>query len=465
VRATAALTPRMLRAARAFRRVAKYLFAFGALAALVALLATDANGTSARAHGPVFMNGTRVDSVRKSPPGLYAFDASTQALKQLLPGADEREDVEWSPDGRWIASTDTADFLVDVIQPDGQALQDVISVLWSPRGSTVAHTTDDGLFVGSSIQGGGTLVAEALGGAAIDWARDGSEFIFGTGRPGSCCWPSIGVSRADGTGARVLWAPPATGGHDSWIDNAAFSPDGRRIALGATINNAVAKDGGGNFVYVTTPGESGVTQLTNQFPGAELLAWSGDGKWLVLSSGDALFRVDPRGGPVEPLCRSCNSGTLSPDRQRIAYMTRNAGTKSWMTLWVSSIDGKTHQRVIKLRKSSYFVWSPDSLSLGLTLAGPRRQQSSIAVVDLATRKLRRLTDGSKADFVAELSRTGGLVAYFRDNPPSLWVKGINGGAAHKVMTLASGPLGPCPLIAWSPTAPMLAIANEACAPS
>jgi Tol biopolymer transport system component len=121
-----------------------------------------------------------------------------------------------------------------------------------------------------------------------------------------------------------------------------------------------------------------------------------------------------------------------------------------------------------LPAGSSFRWSPDSRTIGLAV--PRSDgHSSIAVVDVGTRRLERLTDGSHSDVLADLSAVGSFAAFYRagrteNDPPGLWVVGA-GRRATPVMTLASGGLGACPLVAWSPKAPVLAIASAACAPS
>ena len=435
---------------------------------LTALSAAIAGSAASRAWSPA--SGRSAATV--SPPGLYVFDARKRSLKRLVQGAAEREDLSWAPDGQWIASTDTSDFLVDVIRPDGGALRDVVSVLWSPGGERAAYATDAGLFIGSSVNGDSTRVSDD--GDPIDWTAAGGELLFGIDRPSSCCWPSLGVARGDGTNAQTLWTAPATGGHDSWIDDAAFSPDGREIAIGATINNGVESDNGGEFVYLATPDKAGATKISYEPSGMSLSGWSADGNWLILESDSSLFRVRPSGGDAEPLCvQSCRDAALSPDHREVAYLTTSS--RSSVALWVANTDGSGVERLATLPTSSSFTWSSDSQTIGLSLPKDRRH-SRVAVLNVATRKVQRLTKGSQADYIADVSSGGRFIAFFRLKlkathdglalrSAALWVVSANGGPARKVMTLASGPLGPCPLVAWSPTAPQLAVANEACAPS
>src|SRR5262245_20192744 len=98
-------------------------------------------------------------AAKASPPGLYVFDASQtgSSPKRLVAGKTERNDLKWSPDGEWIASRDTADFLVDVIPKSGGTVRDVESVEWSRNGSKIAYSMPGGgLFVGPSNWGAAT---------------------------------------------------------------------------------------------------------------------------------------------------------------------------------------------------------------------------------------------------------------------------------------------------------------------
>src|SRR5262245_20797447 len=110
-------------------------------------------------------------------PGLYSFDASTGLLKHLIASEKEREDLRWSPDGAWIASEDTDDFLFDVIPPAGGTPRDVVSVEWSRTGSKVAYANGGGLFVGPSDWSKPTQVTRARVLAAIECAPAGASFV------------------------------------------------------------------------------------------------------------------------------------------------------------------------------------------------------------------------------------------------------------------------------------------------
>jgi Tol biopolymer transport system component len=393
-----------------------------------------------------------------SPTGLYTFDASRLELKPLIPGGQERQDVSWSPDGRWIASSNTTDFTVDVVSPTGGVRRAFDSISWSPNGSKVAYTNRKGLFVGASNWTKARLVSSDPGGDPT-WAADGSAFAFGGRSPGS--W--LQVSRSDGTGVRRLWTPPSDGPGASWIDAVSWSPNGRRLALWATINNGVAKRNGGEFVYLVRPDRAGAHRISFR-PDLTLgldttLSWSGDGQWLILTSDIAMFRLKPGGGSVQSLCRRCPAATLSPTRNQVAF-AQDGG------LWLVNVDGSGRRRIGDVPAATEISWSGDGRTLGLTLREHDDDLGRIAVADLDANGIRSVTDGNQNEEMIGLSSTGTYAAFMRMSPPSLWIVPVTGGSPHLAMTLATDKqLGPCPQVAWSPTAPVLAIANAPCEPS
>ena len=419
------------------------------LAAVVAVLAACGGG-----HG--------AEAVK---PGLYAFDASNHSLKLLLAGKHEREDVSWSADGKWVASTDIGDFLVDVVRSTGGGLRDLDSVSWSPDGKTVAYSKGERLYVARTDWSRPRLVSGDRESDPLDWSPDGRSLIFGTGRDSSCCWNKIGVARADGTGVHLLGTQPS-GRPILWsVYSARSSPNGRQIAVSAGLNSQ------DDCLCVLNVAHGGVTKLTEDVDSTTPFGWSDDGKGLAFVNEPTIgrspvYRVGAAGGKPQSLCpQVCHSAVFSKDGSRVAFVS---GPTSKPTLWVEGVDGTGLRRIGSDLRAVHIVWSPDGRKLGLTLATPDGKHSSIAVADLGTNKVTRFAEGSDNEDVADLSSDGSMVAFYRagsDRRPSLWVASTSGGDPVPVMELSSNPeLGPCPHVAWSPKAPILAIANEACEP-
>jgi Tol biopolymer transport system component len=418
---------------------------------LAAVLAAAASGCG---------GGQSAEPAGPASPGLYTYDTSDHALKLLIPGKHEREGLEWSEDGKWITSSDINKASEDVVPASGGRLRGVDSVLWSPDGKTVAYSKDGRLYVAQANWAQPRLVSKARGSDALDWSSDGRSLIFGTGRDSSCCWDAVGVARSDGTGARILWRPPSDQQYESWINWAEWSPTGQQIAAEATINNH------DDFLYLLDPRGHGVKKLTDDVDSTSLSGWSRDGNWLGLASSSGAFRVAAKGGKPRALCPGgCRLATFSEDGSRVAFVT---GPESKSTLWVEDVDGTGTRRIADDIRPAGVIWSRDGRKLGLTLVTPDGRHASLAVADAETGKIERLTDGSERDSIAELSSDGSMVAFYRVGPGrqvSLWVASTGGGDPSSVMRLTSNPeLGPCPHLAWSPKAAVLAIANAACAP-
>jgi Tol biopolymer transport system component len=337
--------------------------------------------------------------------------------------------------------------------------------MWSPTGARVGYARrNGGLYVGPADWSKAKLVSRLKGTDVVDWATDGSRFVFGSGRHSSCCWPSLNVSRADGTGVRRVWTPPSDGPDSSWINDASWSPTGRLVAVDATVNNAVASRKGGDFLYLVDPARRGVKKLVFTPDDAGFDEWSPDGNWLMVSNDDAVYKVSTKGGRGIPVCvPPCADALYAPAGASFAFEREDASGSP--TLWIQNIDGSGERHVADGVGSRDASWSPDSRTLGFTLPGADPKHSSPAVFDPATGRVKSVTDGSSREGMAGVSVGGSYVAFYRAIPPSLWVVDTKGGAPRKLMTLASGPLGPCPRVLWSPAAPILAILNQKCEPS
>jgi hypothetical protein len=391
--------------------------------------------------------------------GLFSVQPGDEPSVLL---AGKERSVDWSPDGHWITSTAGPERLEDIVSPRTGGRHRAVAVKWSRDGSMLAYSTGDKLFAGRSW-GEARLVGRGRGSDVLDWAPGSKEFVVGLARTSSCCWPSLGVARADGTGLRKLWTPPADGPAASWINFAAWSPTGREILVEATVNNGVASRKGGEFFYLVDPDGRSASKLS--YAGdASFEGWSPDGRWLIFHSDTSVYRLSPHGGEAESVCRqSCPGAVFAADGRRFAFVTRSGRSRARYTLWVEDVAGGNKRRIADLPRSRELGWSADGSRIALLLAGAGRK-AGVAVVDVATRKLRRLTDGSHFDSAPLLSSDGSFAAFTRQSSehgqPDLWVVGTGGGDARRVATI-----GDCGGYAWSPTERVLAFTNGPCLPS
>jgi len=381
-------------------------------------------------------------TITKSVPGLYTYDARTGALKTLERGGPERLDPRWSPDGRWLTYGSMRDGFVgvNVIPSTGGKARNVYTVLWSSDASHVAYGVREGLFVAASFDGDAKFVAAESD--PLNWSLDGERLVFGSEREGcvGCAWHGLGVTDADGSGVRTLWRVP-TG---DYLEDAFWSPAGLQVAV-------VTHDS----LFLVDPSRRGANEV-DYAPDAYFKRWSPDGKSLLVANDSAVYTVDPNSGKARSLCpKRCDAPAFSPDGRRFAFFRSGS-------VFVEGVDGRGLKKVTE---GAGFDWAPDSRHLVLAYWKPTGGNSSLAMADLATGRIERLTDGRHEDELDGVSANGSYLAFVRKRPLSLWVVGTTAGRPVQVMSLATGTLGPCPHVAWSPKASTLAISNAACAPS
>lgn len=210
----------------------------------------------------------RDDTVLKSCPestGLWFIrpDGSDMRLfSNRLPGVG----VKWSPDGRWLLFV--KDHTIWRIHVSGDSLTRVLSdsggrnyhAAWSPDGRSIAveRVQDDKQGIWTMPASGGHLRYVGHG-CMPDWSPDGRRIAY-------YVLNCIGIVDTNGTNDRRLLT--AKGGS---VASPAFSPDGSKIAFGATM------DGKGGLYVIDTTGRS-LRMLAKH---ACLPSWSPDGREIV----------------------------------------------------------------------------------------------------------------------------------------------------------------------------------------
>lgn len=405
--------------------------ASGLVAAAVAVLLVVAGGASA---GP---------SPGEPAEGLYLVDPTSAAPTLLVKG--EQDEVSWSPDGRWITALDLNDYAFNVVAPAGGIAHRVDSFAWSNDGSRVAYTPANSgrnprLLVASSTWSKPRIVTRAPHSDPLAWAPDGRHFVYGT-RGADCCYASLVVANASGTGSRPV-----------------LKAGGPYLAVWSPSGNQLAAVGYDQYIYVAPAGKGRARRLPGKWGGFPDPVWSPDGKSLFVYPAEGIsstggfdaVQVSVPSGARKVVCRDCDSFELSPDRKSIAY------TDASGALWVESRDGSGKRRIAP--QAFEPRWSPDGSRIVFARIAGSEDQAALALVDVATGEIRRLTDGTSIDLpFAGLSPDGRFVAFRRSGETignQLWVVGADGTGAHEVMAF-----GTCSQAEWAPTGALLAITH------
>jgi hypothetical protein len=284
---------------------------------------------------------------------FYAIDAVGGQLKLVLPNAAA---AKWSPDGRWLMfvrkESDDSSYLerfgLYVMKANGSSLRRLTEiqspytpyVSWSADGRKLGYDSRGWIYV-IGIDGRGKARLTRGGGPV--WSPNGRWIAF-LGPNTSRNERGLFVIRPDGTGRRQLvFGVPAS---------ASWSPDGKRLAFGTccgTEGVGVVDLRG----HVRMFGKGGITA-----------AWSPDGRWIAMVAGVIqLIRPDGTGLHTVGLpgyVPSIFGPTWSPDSRAL---TVDAGPEaapySTSDIWVVTIDGRYSSRLTEGWRYGYGSYYPE----------------------------------------------------------------------------------------------------------
>lgn len=235
---------------------------------LMQTLSGHSGEVSSAAFSP---DGAHLVSV--APGEVFLWDVHTGERLAALEGAQEASKAVWSPDGQMLA---TAGGPVVQVWPaeGGQVVSSLdggspsTSVAWSPDASNLAVGRVDGSTAILEAQSGlllRTLEGQADSVGVVLWSPDGSKLVTAAGD-------------ADATGAgatAIVW--DAQTGERLYVmegyENAAWSPDGARLALWRS--DSLAELGQSTIVDAATGeaevSDDGIVQITSH--GGVLRLW------------------------------------------------------------------------------------------------------------------------------------------------------------------------------------------------
>lgn len=290
-----------------------------------------------------------------APLAIYLVNPSTGAKKVLRTGQAFLSQPAFSPDGKYLAYVEGPSFLLHdlyvlpITGGDGKPRRLTFDnrwiggMAWTPDGkSLVFSSSRGGLFALWRVPsaGGRLEPVSAVGPDSISpsISRDGKRLAFVSRKLNVNLWRS----RLDGTGeAEKVVVSMRTSTQPS------FSPDGKRIVF--------ASDRSGSWEIWTSDADGGnAIKLTSMGgPQTGSPRWSPDGKTIVFDSRPdvtaALFTVSAEGGPVKRLTGD-NFDAYLPNWSRDGkwiYFTsnRDGATRRWRM----SSEGGAPARITEMR--------------------------------------------------------------------------------------------------------------------
>jgi WD40 repeat protein len=278
--------------------------------------------------GPSFSpDGSLLAASWRDEGVVRVLDLATHSVREIDPGGPPRV-TSFSPDGQWLAIAVAGSPEAAVVDASSgervftlqHPTTNIVDVQWSPDGNWVATTSADTTTrIWDATTGNlrSTLFGHTGAVYTADWSPDSTHLVTGS---------------ADGT-AKV-WAIAASGTQELFslsaqdtrggINGVAFSPDGQRVMTGDQASTAV------KIWDVSRTGDAEWANLPGNPHVWSGVAFSRDGRRLVASSGGgsvtvwdpqtwtALRTIDSHGPPADPPGTDVNVLDVTSDGALIA---------------------------------------------------------------------------------------------------------------------------------------------------
>jgi eukaryotic-like serine/threonine-protein kinase len=305
---------------------------------------------------------------------------------------------------------------------------------WSPDGRTIAFArksgSDSGVFEIAANGGPERKLASVVFNytpvMSMSWSSDGKVLTYADGEG------AIHILDHENGEMSTLVRPPECDG----VFSPAFSPDGKRIAFLCHRNATL-------HVFVTRPDGTGTRQVTNNDVGPQCLAWTADGKRVLLTDPrtNQLLEVDVDSGKQTSLVFSHNAlePAVAGNKSRLAF----ASSFENVDIWATSLDPKNPGLHRLLVSSTRAQQAPDLSPDGKRIAfeSDRSGVREVWVADIDGGSPVQLTHfnnpltGSPrwsptGHLIAFDSRTGGEAAVYVVDP--------DGGVPKRISAKANG---------------------------
>ena len=480
------------RSVRRLRAIVAVLAAAALVAAGLTVFAMGQRGkaqaqernATARELAAASVANLEVDPERSILLALEAIDVTRSADGTVLPEAEEAlhraviasrlvltepdlgGTVDWSPEGVFVTegpeNTGTID-LRDATTGDsvrswtGHENSDVNDVRFSPDGSTLATTGDDGLLKMWDPETGELIASVAGTTGAVGQSFDAD------GRLVAAAWPEDDTVRV---------AEAATGkivrtfeGLDTFVFDTALSPDGSRLVVGSADVDIAS-------VFDVRTGEV-VVELPRHTYSVNSVSWSPDGRWIATGSGDSSVRVwNAATGRLEERLLG-HTGVVvtvdwSPDSQRIV----SGGSDGTARVW--ELEVHRTRGTVEVEGRQVYLLSAQQTQSGLFAAfSPDGQGVITGDVGIAAVKIWDLSlEGdaevfnARTDYLAPVDVAylpdGRIVASYDRGSVAIWDARRDATTPEATLGPGTGSGNPVYLIAPSPDGELVAmVRNEA----
>ena len=239
------------------------------------------------------------------------------------------------------------------------------------------------------------------------FSPDGRKLAFVSDRDGNL---ELYIMNSDGSGLRRATKNFAMDDHPTW------SPDGRRIAFVSTREPSTKGGQAWNAIYVMNADGTSVRRLSRPGAAAYSPAWSPDGSHIAFASGSGragrsdIWVMNTDGEDQRIVIANGGWPTFVDEGKAIAFHRR--GEKNRWGIWRVNIDGSQLRQLAS--DASMPRAASDGRKLAVVVHGGRHKQ--VGILDVDTAKLDMVTTDRTDHWNPAITADGTRVVYHKVAP-------------------------------------------------